>query len=64
MLQTPLIHCIIIVSLTCIVLLYLVIEVVVLVVCDSRLLAEKCALILVARRTLDRVGDVVDFIAT
>ena len=63
MLQTPLIHCIIIVSLTCIVLLYLVIEVVVLVICDSRLLAEKRALILVARRTLDRVGDVVDFIA-
>lgn len=63
MLQTPLIHCIIIVSLTCIVLLYLVIEVVVLVICDSRLLAEKSALILVARRTLDRVGDVVDFIA-
>ena len=63
MLQTPLIHCVIIVSLTCIVLLYLVIEVVVLVVFDSRLLAEKCALILVARRTLDRVGDVVDFIA-
>ena len=63
MLQTPLIHRIIIVSLTCIVLLYLVIEVVVLVICDSRLLAEKSALILVARRTLDRVGDVVDFIA-